>query len=205
MQYIRGGEMMKNKKIIYAVTSFALIAVVGITGFFLTSQSADKEVQYLNASWTYNYKDIKEITLSSDFVALVRVENEIKNYKDSGIPFTEFNVKVIEPVYGADLGENFTIVMTGANTADSIVEVKDDPLLEANQEYFIFGRQNKDGTITILSGPQGRLEYTNGKLNSLQVNNSRVREANPNMNINIVDANVDELINEIKTVIKDRK
>ena len=39
--------------------------------------------------------------------------------------------------------------------------------MKLGQQFLIFAQKNKDGTYSILGGPQGRFEYKNGLLNSL--------------------------------------
>ena len=88
--------------------------------------------------------------------------------------------------------------MTGGETEEKIVELNDDPLLKPGDEILVFCKENADGTYRIISGPKGRLIYNNGKLNSLNVVNSRVKQANPYSNIIVNNADADTLIAEIK-------
>lgn len=91
-----------------------------------------------------------------------------------------------------------SICMTGGETEDNIIEIADDPLLQIGDEILVFCKENPDGTYQIISGPQGRLIYDNGKLNSLNVANTQVKNANSFSNIVVKNAEADTLIAEIK-------
>ena len=91
--------------------------------------------------------------------------------------------------------------MTGGETKDKIVELIDDPLLQVDDEILVFCKKNPDGTYQIMSGPQGRLVYENGRLSSLNTTNSRVKEVNTFSNINIQNEDAASLIEEIKGYI----
>lgn len=194
--------MKRVKKIVCVSVPVLVILAIGIiVKNFIIKDNNQKEIELLHASWTYNYEDIEEISQSSDIIALVKVRGVEKSYEEYGIPFTNYLVDVITPILNVNKEETFTIVMTGRETEDKIYEVADDPLLKLKEEYLIFCKMNSDGTYQILSGPQGRLTHSNGKLNSLNVINSRVREVNPYSNITINNADADELISEIKSYI----
>ncbi|MGD9676976.1 MAG: hypothetical protein AB7V16_01255 [Vulcanibacillus sp.] len=182
--------MVKKRTLSFGVISFVML--IGIISVIYLTQEKEKDVQYAYASWNYSYKDIQEISEKSDVIAIVSVIGTNRKYMEQGIPFTEYNVEVVTPIYGSEKGEILTILMTGMENDDKIIEIIDDPLMKAGEEFLIFCWQNDNGTYTILGGPQGRLEYQNGRLNSL----------NPNFNINIVNAGAEELINEIKSYVK---
>ena len=69
------------------------------------------------------------------------------------------------------------------------------------KKMLVFCKENPDGTYRILSGPQGRLIYVNGKLNSLNVADAKVRQANPFSNIEVKNADADSMIEKIKEYI----
>ena len=125
--------------------------------------------------------------------------------KKPHIPFSTFEVQVIDPIYGCEDGETFPIIMTGLQNDKEKIEIIDDPMLEVGQKFLVFTRKNEDGTYKILSGPQGRLEYKDGELNSLQFVNSNVRENNKDMNIKIKNVKAETLTNEIKDNMKENK
>lgn len=191
--------MARNRKMTFVVlTAFIVIFAVIV----IANGAKEKEIRYLSASWGYNYKDIEEITKDSDLIALVTVQGVEDTMVEYNIPYTIFNVEVNTPIFNSVEGENFSIYMTGCETKDKIVELIDDPLLQKGDEILVFCKKNPDGTYQIMSGPQGRLVYENGKLSSLNTTNSRVKEINTFSNINIQDVDADLLIKEIKGYIE---
>lgn len=182
----------------YVLVFFSVIAA----GVFVLSRKKEKPIEYLTSSWGYNYGDIEEISLASDLIALIKVNDIESTTVNNGIPFTIFSVDVIEPIYNTNAGESISIYMTGGETADKIVEIEDDPLLQKKEECLVFCKKNPDGTYQILSGPQGRLLYQDGKLSSLNMVNDRVAKANPYSNIEIFQADAKEMIDEIKTYVE---
>jgi hypothetical protein len=187
--------MNKNRKVI-SVVILSLVVVLGIGSFIYIRNHT--ETTYLSASWEYNYKDIKEISQASDLIALVKVAGVEEKFIEQDVPYTEFKVDVVNPVYKTNEGENLTILMTGGEIKGNAIEIGDDPLLQIGDEILIFCKRNTDGTYRILSGSQGRLVYNNGKLNSLNIINARVRELNSASNLKIQNADADMLINQIK-------
>ena len=189
---------MKFKKIILIISFFALVSVIGASVYYTSAQSnLKKKTIYMTASWSYNFSSIEEISNESDIIALVNVNDVKESGEMSGVPYTIYNAEVIKPVYGAELGDIIPIIMTGSE--ESGMEIMDDPLLKKNEKFLIFARINEDGTVTLLGGPEGRLKYKNGKLNSLQVVIDRVKKSNPYMSIKVENADSDTLIEEIKT------
>lgn len=199
---------MKEKRL-YAIIPIALVIIlVGVSCIYFVNYNknkGEKETHYLSASWSYNYSDIEEISQASDIIAIVRVSNQAQSYEEGGLPYTETKVEVIDPIYGVDLGNTLNIYQTGGETDDSIIEVEDDPLLHNKEEFLIFAQQNEDGTITILSGPQGRLKHSNGVLNTLKAENSRARTTNTDMNINVVNASIDDMTQQIQNSLRNAK
>lgn len=192
---------MKKKKTIFGI-ALLLVLTIG-AGIFVLNRKNAKETEYLSASWSYNYRDIEEISQASDLIALVRVDGVENTTVEFGIPYTTFSVDVIIPIYNAKEGDSFTIYMTGGETEEKIMEIVDDPLLQEDEEILVFCKQNPDGTYQIISGPQGRLVYSDGKLNSVNVVNTRAAEANAASNIKVRNADAGTLIEEIKGYLED--
>ena len=94
--------------------------------------------------------------------------------------------------------------MSGGKMDQRIVEIIDDPLLVPGQEFLVFTQKNDDGTYSILGGPAGRLEHKDGKLNSMQLVNPRVKDNNKSMNIKIENYDADQLISEIRKIRNSR-
>lgn len=171
----------------------------------VSNENKNVDVTYLSASWAYNYGDINEISNDSDLIAIIHVNKLINTTMANDIPYSTYEVEVKNPIYGCEVGDTFPIFMTGGNTEGKLVEIMDDPLLEAGQEFLVFTQKNNDGTYKILSGPQGRLKYKDGKLNSLQFVNENVRKNNPYMNIEINNEDANTIIKEVKDDIKNKK
>lgn len=187
---------MKKKKAIFTI-ALLFVLTVG-TGIFVLNRKTPKETEYLFASWSYNYRDLEEISQASDLIALVRVEGAENTSVEYGIPYTTFSVNVVTSIYNAEEGDSFLIYMTGGETEEKIMEIIDDPLLREDEEILVFCKQNPDGTYQIVSGPQGRLVYSNGKLNSINVVNTRAAGVNAASNIKVQNADADTLMEEIK-------
>lgn len=190
-----------KKRIMISAAALVLALAVGI-GIFVNRGGNEKETQYLTASWSYNYSGIEELSVSSDLIALVKVSGIEDTVIEVGIPYTTFVVEVVTPVYNTTEGDRFTIYMTGGETEDKVVEIMDDPLLQAGEEMLVFCKENPDGTYRILSGPQGRLIYEDGKLNSLNAINMRIAQANVYNNIKVTNADAEALIAEIIGYVK---
>src|SRR5699024_6113349 len=110
-----------------------------------------------------------EISNASDLIALVRVDKLISEKEQFGLPYSIYEVEVIKPVFGCEVGDKISIFMTGGKINKKTIEILDDPLLVPDQEFLVFTQLNDDGTYSILGGPAGRLVHKNGKLNSLQL------------------------------------
>lgn len=190
-----------KKKVMYSTISIVSILVIcTIISAFLSKNKSDFEVSYISASWDYNYGDVNEISNASDLIALIRVNKLISVEQRVGLPYSTFEAEVIEPVFGCEAGDKISIFMTGGKIDNRIVEIIDDPLLVPDQEFLVFTQKNNNGTCTILGGPAGMLEHKDGKLNSLQLVNPRVKDNNKSMNIKIENYDTDTLINEIKKI-----
>ena len=198
----------RNRLLIAYAGLAVLILVVGLfisgqfgSGIFNNNSgnSTEQKKSYIHASWVYNYGDIEGLTHASDVIALVKVISISKEYVDQGTPFTEFKVKVITPVLNTKKDDFLIIRMTGGPYRDVLYEMDDAPLLNIGEELMIFCKENTVGTLpsyTLLSGAQGRLYYSNGKLNSLGMIDENFEDS-----IQIKDADLDETINQIHSYL----
>lgn len=180
---------------------FPLIMIVCLGGFMFlhfSSSKSHQEVSLISASWSYRYYDVQEMAKESDLIALIRVDSLIECTEDQQLPFSTFAVEVVQPVYGCKEGQTINIIMTGGESGKQRIEIKDDPMLEKGQEFLVFARHNETGTYTILGGPQGRLAFRDGKLNSMQYVTERVSK--DSININIHDEALEVIIKEINAV-----
>lgn len=191
-------KRIKISLLLSVIAVFLLCLVVFIT--YANKRTKPEKVSFLSASWAQNYADINEITKDSDLIALIHVNDLLSEEQDDNLPFSIFEVEVIEAVYGCETGDKISIYMTGGNIGEKRFEIRDDPLLEKGQEFLVFTKKNEDGTYRILSGPQGRLEYKDGVLNSLQFVNDRVKQYNTSMNICVQNQDAKTLMNDIRSI-----
>lgn len=164
----------------------------------------EKETEYLPASWSYHYEDLKELSQASDLIALVTVREAGGTTVESGVPYTVFPVTVIRPVFGSEKDQVFSIYMTGGETEDRIVEVEGDPLPQPGDEMLVFCAENPDGTFRILGGSQGRLICEDGKFRSPDAAGRKSGQAEVFSGIVAEDADVDALIREIGKYLTDK-
>lgn len=154
---------------------------------------------YINASWSYNYGDVQELAENSDIVARVIVKsNGVANDSGLQVPETNYDVEVVENILGGKEGDVITLQMTGGIKQDCIYEVIDDPLMKKGEEYIIFARKTKSGEYITLSGSQGRMEYKDNRINSLNIVRKQVKENNLYSNIECKDMSMKELKRKIK-------
>lgn len=193
---------MKKRRLMMVLSLIILISLTtGILFLKDKMNNAQQEIQYLSASWPYNYSNLEEISKASDLIALIKVEGVSKSYEARGIPVTEYKVQVLEPIYGTDETQ-LILFMTGKEDKNKKIEIKDDPLPHADEEFLVFCKQNADGTTTVLSGPQGRLVYTDGKLNSLNAVNENAMAINSRSSIQIVNEDAETIIAQIKSYVE---
>lgn len=171
---------MKVKKlsIILSVCVIAVLSFGFIKGLNISSSSP---INYMDVSWNYSFKDINELTDKSDLIALVKITGVNKEFQQDDIDFTEYNATVEQPIANSTINQNIILYMTGVNNSTRHFEVKDDPLPNKGDKFLIFAKKNSDGTYSILGGPQGRLSYKDGKINSLNHITDRVGINNINI------------------------
>lgn len=195
---------IKNKSAAMVLILFLSVSVT-IVALFAPHISKDKKIIKLGASWSYRYGDLEEITTESDLIALIEVANLAESYSDQQIPMSTYNVKVISPIYNADV-DSFEIKMTGMETDDVVYEVDGDPLLKKGEEFLVFCNENDDGSYRIIGGPQGRLTYADGKLNSLitdenDINTFSAETQEEHIGFYVIDADADSIIQQVKGYI----
>jgi len=191
-------NMMKKIFITLGIVAMAIIAVICI---MLNKPEPHKE--YLSTSWMYGYADVEELTAHSDLIALIKVNGLLETVGGS-IPASVFEVNVTDGILGCTTGDVISIYMTGGKTGNQIFEVKSDPLMKKGQEFLIFARKNQDGTYTVLGGPQGRLVYANGLLNSLK--NTDLPYVNTSNNVDVAEiSKFDGLVNVHSETLEDIK
>lgn len=181
------------KKVIVFFTYF-LIMILGLST--ATELNKEKEKIILNASWGEGYEDIKEITLASDMIAMIKVVSVAETGMEQQLPYTIYNATVMQGVYNAEDGQDILIYMTGGETEEAIFEIADCPLLKIGEEVLLFGQGGPDPNIYGMKGPDGRLILENGTLSSLSAINKESRSVDSNAMVDHVDA--EQLIETIK-------
>lgn len=174
--------MNKKIKLVFGSTLLALTILV-FAGIKMMSKSSDYyqknatlPVTYMSASWAYNYADFNELTDSSDIIAVVKITG-INKEVASDIPMTYYNASVEQSIFSAKIGDKIVIPFTGINNNTKHVEISDDPLPNIGSEYLIFAKRNDDGSYTILSGSEGRYDFNNGAISSLNYTHNSVGKA----------------------------
>lgn len=200
----------KQVVIIIAGIVFVIAFVAGSVVYIIKEK--EPKVQYLNASWTYAYSGVEEMTGDSDLIALVKITG-LDRIKDGEVPGSYFKAEITEAVKGCNDGEEIVLYMTGIKNEEKWIEIQDDPLVQSGESYLIFARKNTTGTYTVLGGPQGRFCYEDEKLTAQTYRNQQkgaevqVMNAESQNGISdfrqIHDQNANQMIAEIKAYINE--
>lgn len=159
--------MEKKKSRAVLAGGIVLFIILLLTVSFLLVRRKPQQITYISCSWTYGYSDVQELTRNSDVIAYIEVDSPVET-KGGMVPATYFDVTVTDGIYGCTEGDVLRIYMTGGMDQNGDYLVVDvDPLMKKGQEFLIFAVRNSTGTYTVLGGPQGRFEYRDGLLNSL--------------------------------------
>jgi hypothetical protein len=186
-----------NKKVITAGVILGIILMFGIIFTYNKLHDSQLDYVYMHASWTYRYADVADLTNNSDCIARVKVKDNGTSSVNSGIPETIFTVEVTKAISNCEKGDLLNIYMTGGKKDNHIFEMSDDPLMKKEDQYIIFAKSNADGTFTVLGGSQGRMQYKDGKVSSLNMVNEQVKK-NSGALIKMDDITEDTLIGEIQ-------
>lgn len=182
---------IKNKKTIILLSILALV-IIGCAILFGSGVLNGQKKSYMMASWAYGYSGLEELSQASEVIALVKVKSVAKEDIDQGTPFTEYNVEVITPLLNTDQGDTLIVRMTGGPNQGVVFEVMDDPLLKIGDQLIVFCKENVGTSYlsySFVGGPQGKLSYSNGKLNALMYN------------IPVKDADFTETVEQISSYI----
>lgn len=197
---------------LFAFTITVILLIIALVGCSSKQNDVDQmlliedgyEKVLLSASWSYNYEDVEEVSKNSDIIAVVKVVSSTisDKFMQYGVLQTIYTVEVVDAIYG-DIGSEIQIVMTGGVSKEQkkIYEIADDPLMNINDEYVIFAKENTDGTYRALSGFQGRYAISDGNVYSLNVSNNQVATANTYSNIAVTGVALDEFIGQIEQYI----
>lgn len=198
---------MKNKKMQFVICATVLsLAIVVFAGVKLMSKSnrdsekkVDLPVTYITVDWAIGYADIDDVTDNSDIIAVVKITGVNKEKNDVS-QMTYYNATIKQSILNSKNETNIVIPFTGVNNNTEHDVVLEDPLPDIGDEYLIFAKQNEKGTYTILSGCQGRYEYKNGIVNSLNYTHSTVGHV-----IDVHNKDINELKNEIQVHLNNKK
>lgn len=197
---------------LFAFTITVILLIIALVGCSSKQNDVDQmlliedgyEKVLLSASWSYNYENVEEVSKNSDIIAVVKVVSSTisDKFMQYGVLQTIYTVEVVDAIYG-DIGSEIQIVMTGGVSKEQkkIYEIADDPLMNINDEYVIFAKENTDGTYRALSGFQGRYAISDGNVYSLNVSNNQVATANTYSNIAVTGVALDEFIGQIEQYI----
>lgn len=179
------------KKRILIISGTVIFAIVVMVCVFIRMNQPEKV--YMSASWIYGYANVEDLTEHSDLIALVKV-NKLSQSIEGRVPASVYEATVIDGILGCEDEEKIFLYMTGGRMGNHIFEIKSDPLMKKGQEFLIFAQKNQDGTCTILGGPQGRLVYSKGMLNSLK--NTELPYVNAKHNTDVAEiSKFDGLVN----------
>lgn len=199
------------KKRMLMLSGFVVLVLV--CGLIIYGQKVNnkKYYSYISASWMMGYGDVESLTKDSDLIGLIQVDGVDESIGGS-IPATVYRAEVIDGILGCKKEDEIQVYMTGGEKDGVVYEVETDPLMKQGQEFLIFAQHNEDGTYTVLGGPQGRMLYENGKLNSLKntslphvrVSTERTSEDTQNEDylINIKDESLDNIKKQIEGAIQ---
>lgn len=157
---------MHSKRLMILLIAFTILIVCSVISILNRNEQKSEKV-LINASWSYSYADVGELSVNSDCIAIIEVKDNGTTDINNIVPETLFSVEVKRPIYNCETGDKLSVYMTGGIKDNKIFEIADDPLMKKGDQYLIFAKKNKDGSITALSGPQGRMLYRNGKISSL--------------------------------------
>ena len=123
--------------------------------------------QWIQVDWSKGYATLRELTLDSELIAIATVQESTPG-QEGAFPSTLFTMKIDTLLWGEPLDAAITVYMTGGTLADgALLQVTGDPLMKAGEQYLVFCQENRDGTYTVLGGPQGRFRCLDGKLTAL--------------------------------------
>ena len=141
-----------------------LCFVLSCAGCIRTEERKQAQEKWIQASWSKGYASLRELTIDSELIAIATVQSSTPG-NSAEIPSTVFSMKIHTLLWGEPLSDTFEIYMTGGtDAAGDLVQVTDDPLMKAGEMYLVFCQENRDGTFTVLGGPQGRFRYQDGSL-----------------------------------------
>lgn len=128
----------------------------------------------ISASWAMSYDSVGSIAEAADVIVVGTVtgidsvtdDRRQAGAVDAPLVFTDFRIRVDETLKGSTAG-TLLVHQTGGISGDAIVEIEDDPLLQAGEQYVLFLLNGPGGTFMVAGGPDGRLVVDDGRTSSL--------------------------------------
>lgn len=186
-----------------ALIVLSICLVFSVIFIYNTIQSSTPEKVFIHSSYTKNYENLEELVNSSDCIAIVEVNDNGTQIGYTPLPETIFTAEIKKPIFNCEKGDEIKLYMIAGKKDNVIYEKADDPLMKSGEKYLIFAKKNSDGTYTTLTGTQGRMEYKNGKISTLNVVNGQVK-ANSDSSIKIYNDSEEDMIEKI-SMIKEKK
>jgi len=153
-----------RKGLCFILTAVLLFSLCGCIR--VEQRQEQPKDQWINVDWSKGYANLRELTADSDLIVFATVQESTTN--EGQIVSTIFTMKIDTLLWGEPLDATFRVYMTGGKNADgSLTQVAGDPLMKEGEEYLLFCQENKDGTYTVLGGPQGRFRYRDGTLTAI--------------------------------------
>ncbi|HHU72697.1 MAG TPA: hypothetical protein GXZ21_11790 [Clostridiales bacterium] len=193
-------EKFKNRKGIYIWVILGTFLIFSMIFSYSKLHNSQLDYVYMHASWTYRYGDISELAKKSDCIARVIVKDDGISKENGLIPNTTFSVEVTNPIFKCENGDILKVYMSGGLKDKKIYEISDDPLMKKGEEYIIFTQKNADGTYTVLGGSQGRMQYKDGKISSLNIVNKQVKESSSSL-LKLDNISEDTFVDNIKSYL----
>jgi hypothetical protein len=138
------------KKII--THSVLLILVISFSGCSKTSDAKDLDIQYISSSYIVDMNNPEEVVGLSSNVFVGYVEEMAETYYISNIPYTRYNVKVVNNIKG-ELPVDTTVQVNkegGISENTSCYILLENDFLPDEGEYYIFNvrERNEDSSYT---------------------------------------------------------
>lgn len=156
----------------YVVFSQPLAPSTGEIRNEAISMKPQKSYLGISAAWD-NYPTFKELADNSTDIVVGQITS-IKMVDDKSMPpITDYNFRIDLAIKGdLQVGNTITIRQIGAETAEQIAELSDDPLIKEGERFLGFLDYSKEHDVyAIVGGPQGRYLLENGSISSLDTVN----------------------------------
>ena len=158
--------MKKNFKILGAICSIGLVAVIATT--VNNNQNIEPSISYMQADYAINTDDPREQVGFADYYFVAKINQEIgteyrhkvtieteNGFKTIGEPYTSYEVLVTENIKGElPTDTSINVTKSGGISEDGRFKIiyENDSLFEVGATYIIAATAQDDGTL-LVSGP----------------------------------------------------